>query len=334
MFEIGSKSARRSVPLAACVVPLALVLCAAACAEPEAESVMLAPRDRNCVEGDVPSVFFSDSALFSDANFYPCALDEDGDGPLVVTRVESRGAVVTGIESELLIHWEGGDSLQGHKLFYTFSYAAAESDPMGYYVFEPADENPIRLPLKFLPRAPTGDFTFSAALGDGVSPPEDSRVGKILSTDLYVIQVGTGDIQVNLHWDRLVDLDLHVSTAGRGVTYWNNPDNTDSGGLLDLDSYPGCWFADDPGRGNENVFWPEGGAPSGDYVVTVYMYSACDLTLSSVSIPFFVTLVHNTDVRTVETYEGSFNSSFDVDPEFVGDTPEGKGATALRFSYP
>ncbi|PIE66085.1 MAG: hypothetical protein CSA24_00965 [Deltaproteobacteria bacterium] len=110
-----------------------------------------------------------------------------------------------------------------------------------------------------------------------------------------VTPVGTGDIQVSLSWDTATDVDLHVIDPFGCEIYYGNK-TCSSGGELDLDSNAGCGI---DGVNNENVFWPDGGAPGGTYTVKVDFWSDCDNTGAN----YFVTL--NYCGRT-EVHEGRF----------------------------
>ena len=84
--------------------------------------------------------------------------------------------------------------------------------------------------------------------------------------------LGTGDVQITLRWDVPVDLDLHVvDPAGQEISYTNR--TSSSGGNLDVDANSGCeGMVSNP---VENVFWPYGGAPSGQYQVNVVYFMNC-----------------------------------------------------------
>lgn len=77
---------------------------------------------------------------------------------------------------------------------------------------------------------------------------------------------GTGDIAFRLLWSGLSDLDLHVlDPAGDHLSFVRR--EAASGGRLDVD----CNGSSDQvcERPIENVFWPEGAAPAGEYRVWV-----------------------------------------------------------------
>ncbi|HEX8805073.1 MAG TPA: DUF6777 domain-containing protein [Acidimicrobiales bacterium] len=77
--------------------------------------------------------------------------------------------------------------------------------------------------------------------------------------------LGSGEVQITLEWDSNADLDLHVVEPGGSEIFFSNPGPTGSGGQLDVDSNVGC----DLDGSVENVFWPETGAPVGNYIVKV-----------------------------------------------------------------
>ena len=98
--------------------------------------------------------------------------------------------------------------------------------------------------------------------------PEPAGGGAGLPPDL-----GGGDVQVTLLWDSGVDLDLHViDPAGDEIYY--QVKTSDSGGRLDRDANGECEDEADP---IENIYWPTGAAPSGEYRVRVEWYWWCGI---------------------------------------------------------
>lgn len=87
--------------------------------------------------------------------------------------------------------------------------------------------------------------------------------------------LGTGDVQITLSWSSTNDLDLWVTDpAGTRIFYDNKSSST--GGVLDVDANPGCQrLTNQP---VENIFWPQGEAPTGEFVVEVYYYQQCEET--------------------------------------------------------
>jgi hypothetical protein len=87
------------------------------------------------------------------------------------------------------------------------------------------------------------------------------------------VEVAEGEVKVSLSWDTPTDVDLHVmEPSGEEIFYGHKVSAT--GGQLDLDSNPGCSI---DGINNENVFWPEGLSPSGEFIISAEMYSDCEI---------------------------------------------------------
>ena len=140
------------------------------------------------------------------------------------------------------------------------------------------------------------------------------RGGPLVAQSIGVVPVGTGDVQVSVSWDVDSDLDLHVVEPGGEVVYYGATQSM-SGGTLDLDSNAGCSI--DSVR-NENVTWPAGDAPSGEYQVVINLYSACGEGPTS----YVVTV---TVGGSTQTYSGVATGS-----GFAGDPGEGDLVATFR----
>ena len=98
--------------------------------------------------------------------------------------------------------------------------------------------------------------------------------------------LGTGVIQSTLRWSSTDDLDLEIlDPSGQRVFFQNK--RVASGGELDVDSNAGC--QDTITNPVENIFWPQTGAPPGNYVVRVNLYQRC--ATRSGAIPFRLRLL-------------------------------------------
>ncbi|MGD2068418.1 MAG: hypothetical protein PVI57_07010 [Gemmatimonadota bacterium] len=98
------------------------------------------------------------------------------------------------------------------------------------------------------------------AVGPGMADVVAELGSLSLSIPVTVTELGTGDVQVTLTWNTTADLDLWVTDPfGERIWYVNR--TSESGGMLDVD--------DTDGFGPENIFWPEGEAPAGTYLVQV-----------------------------------------------------------------
>ncbi|HPQ69072.1 MAG TPA: hypothetical protein PKW95_08070 [bacterium] len=103
------------------------------------------------------------------------------------------------------------------------------------------------------------------------------RVADLLALALDGVEVQYGDVKVSLSWDTMTDVDLHVyEPSGEEIYYGHSTSAT--GGQLDLDSNAGCSI---DGINNENIFWPEGQSPTGDYTVMAHMWSDCEVGYAS-----------------------------------------------------
>ena len=113
------------------------------------------------------------------------------------------------------------------------------------------------------------------------------------------LESGHGDFQATLTWDTTADLDLWVTDPFGETIIFYNPDSA-SGGHLDVD--------DTNGYGPENIFWPPGAAPEGDYLVQVDHYSGASPTgymtlvqVAGASFPFSGTIYDN-QLVTIGTF--------------------------------
>jgi hypothetical protein len=108
------------------------------------------------------------------------------------------------------------------------------------------------------------DCIYGGAAGGQVSEEE-------VVDPVTLVEPGTGQVRVTLQWSATNDLDLHVIDPFGEEIFFANP-TSDSGGTLDFDSNISCI----PDGGVENIFWPENGAPSGNYQVIVDNFTACE----------------------------------------------------------
>lgn len=93
-----------------------------------------------------------------------------------------------------------------------------------------------------------------------------------ISGDPTPVVLGTGDVQVTLRWNSNADIDLHVYDPF-GEEIWYSNRSAQSGGQLDVDANSTC--SDPMAEPVENIFWPVGSAPAGEYAVDVVYYSDC-----------------------------------------------------------
>lgn len=122
---------------------------------------------------------------------------------------------------------------------------------------------------------------------------------------------GTGDVQVTLEWESAADLDLAVIEPDGTETYFSNKGPSSTGGQLDVDSNIGCVDDDGVPGAVENIFWPTGDAPTGEYTVKVTGYTVDTQDCGSGAYTLTITVggeeeVHEGTVADDETNEFTF----------------------------
>jgi hypothetical protein len=149
--------------------------------------------------------------------------------------------------------------------------------------------------LEFAQVIPLAELELLFAVAD-----PSGAIGPFVELTTAVTPVGTGDVQVTLSWDADSDVDLHVvDPAGEEIYYSRR--RSASGGELDLDSNAACRI---DGIRNENITWPVGRAPRGQYTVRVDYWSSCNVQQT------------NYTVRVIsqglnQTFSGSFTGAGD-----------------------
>ncbi|QAA81722.1 hypothetical protein EI546_08285 [Aequorivita sp. H23M31] len=115
------------------------------------------------------------------------------------------------------------------------------------------------------------NFTIRFAVSDG-----QGNFSEYQDLVVNLLEAGTGLLQVNLVWDQLNDVDLHLIEPDSTEIYFGNTVST-SGGQLDVDSNPACEI---DGINNENIYYeddPSVTIPYGEYQVLVDLYANCDI---------------------------------------------------------
>jgi hypothetical protein len=125
--------------------------------------------------------------------------------------------------------------------------------------------------LVFSPAITQARFTVFVAIDAAEGNAAEINPGVYLEIPIDVIPVQSGELQVSLTWDTNADMDLFVTEPDGTRIFYGNTES-ESGGMLDLDSNADC---EAPFNQNENIFWPVGMAPSGDYLVQVFQYDPC-----------------------------------------------------------
>ena len=131
--------------------------------------------------------------------------------------------------------------------------------------------------------------------------------------------VGSGDVQVSVSWNGDVDIDLHVVDPNGFEVYFEQRSSPEGGGL-DLDSNSMCSIDK---INNENIVWPAGLAPRGEYVVRVDLFNNC----AGVASRYAVTVKVGDEAP--EVFTGSFSAD---EPGSLGGL--GDGVEIARFMFP
>lgn len=82
----------------------------------------------------------------------------------------------------------------------------------------------------------------------------------------------TGDVQVSIGWNTIDDIDVHVffkSFSKNSYISWTNRIGV-CGGMLDVDMNANRYYISD--KPVENIFWPKGNSPYGEFVVSLHNF--------------------------------------------------------------
>ena len=132
-----------------------------------------------------------------------------------------------------------------------------------------------------------------------VGAPEDAQV--------TLIDIGTGDVQVNVTWNTQADVDLHVVDPSGEEIYYGNP-SAASGGVLDLDGNAACGATDER---SENITW-NSTPPSGTYIVRLDYWDNC----GAASTDYVVTVRRRG--QSPQVFTGTFTGEGDAGGEGSG----------------
>lgn len=174
----------------------------------------------------------------------------------------------------------------------------------GYHTVRGADldgDGSYELELEVRAQVPAGTLRIAVAPSDAAG-----NVGAYREVTLRVVPSGVGDVKITLTFPPRHDLDLHVlEPSGFEVSYLQP--RSPSGGQLDLDSGSNCI----PSVASaENIFWPTGAAPVGEYRVIVHQFEQCEPG----AIDFTVRLENGGLVETIHGHfdDGAQGTSIEV----------------------
>ena len=170
----------------------------------------------------------------------------------------------------------------------------------GYYELTlPADSAGAGLVLGIAPEAGEADIQLRLAVG------ADGALSSYAVQPIRIHHVGSGDVQISVSWTGASDVDLRVTDPSGELVYFDNPSSA-SGGTLDLDSNASCTI---DGVNSENIVWPAGHAPRGDYQVTLVYHDDCGVARSDYVVTVAIA------GHEAETVTGSFIGLFGENPE-------------------
>lgn len=161
-------------------------------------------------------------------------------------------------------------------------------DQEGYYEVAPTTRGECSFVMIVNPdinleEGETG-FTVQVAIED-----ENGDITQIWESNITLLVVGTGALQISLSFDNAKDVDLHLIEPeytyedGTAVNFWGRhiyygQHTSVAGGILDLDSNPGCYIDN---INNENITYNDSTAyvAPGTYKVYVDLFENCDPTI-------------------------------------------------------
>jgi hypothetical protein len=150
-------------------------------------------------------------------------------------------------------------------------------------------------------------------------------VSEVFELPVSIIEVGTGKLQVSLSWDQPNDVDLHlVEPDGEEIYY--GTDYSSNGGVLDLDSNPGCSI---DGVQNENITYSdESTVEAGTYIVRVDLYDGCNVAAQT---NYIVTARLNGELIAQQSLTNPYNGNFTAGS--LGDNGgAGSGVQVMQFA--
>lgn len=102
---------------------------------------------------------------------------------------------------------------------------------------------------------------------------KSSGIKKGISNTVGINVAPSPDFIATLRWSGAPDYDLHVTEPNGNEIYYSNSGPSLTGGWLDTDTNPGC--SSEAASPTENVVWPRGSAPLGQYRIKVVPYASC-----------------------------------------------------------
>lgn len=121
----------------------------------------------------------------------------------------------------------------------------------------------------------TQNGPFGENIGFGDAPTNNGHNAAVNNIQQRLNAAGaqTGDVQISIGWNSIDDIDLHVKyvayNGGGGTINWMNRLDF-IGGCLDIDMNAN--FYQVTNRPVENIFWPKGSSPKGQFFVGIHNF--------------------------------------------------------------
>jgi hypothetical protein len=236
-----------------------------------------------------------------------------GDALPVVTDVTGNSSVIEGGSNPIAIYASVPASkilvgVQGTKGYYEYSETSKSTSVV------------YTLSLVLSTNIPGNDFVIIVAIIDDLG-----LVSEVFELPVSIIEVGTGQLQVSLSWDQPNDVDLHLVEPDAEEIYYGT-DYSSNGGVLDLDSNPGCAI---DGVQNENITYSnESTVEAGTYIVRVDLYDGCNVAAQT---NYIVTARLNGQLIAQQSVTNPYNGSFAAGS--LGDYGgSGSGVQVMQFT--
>jgi hypothetical protein len=241
--------------------------------------------------------------------FWMCDFPDPTTGEVDVLGYDGNTSLVNGATVAFELDWHG-PPVTGKTLI----LGVLED---GFYRV-PVEEGTYPYPMDVeILQTVSSDFDLWVGFADAFDEGGHPIVGETLAIPIRITQVLTGDVQININWNTPNDVDLHVIDPTGFEIFYGQP-SSPSGGTLDLDSNAACYI---DGVNNENIYWPEDGAPAGEYTVRADLWASCD----GQGVRYRVTVVRGG--QDVTTHDGTFS------PEDASAGGLGAGELVTTFTW-
>lgn len=137
----------------------------------------------------------------------------------------------------------------------------------------------------------------------------DTIVGNLIKIDRALMKVkngkesevpSSGDVQIHLTWNNFNDLDIVCIDPNGDSVYYRNK-KVRSGGILEIDKNARAPFTKTP---QENIYWPDGKAPWGNYQVLLVYYKNHEPDIDET--PYSIMVKHG---DKVDNFNGSIKTN-------------------------